>query len=114
MKPIIILSLLISITVSAKINDTYECTPEIGNGYEVITIKLYDDKASILIDENIVRELDNLSYQELGEFQDYGEAQLVFKAKSGVKFKLINDYDEIILDIHSLDLGLSDKRYICH
>lgn len=115
MKRLIAIALLLT-SISTYANDTLECTPEIGTGYEVITIDInFDDNTvSLSIDGELVNEAANRSFSEDGNIYDYGESSLSFKTADGSWVELRRDFDELILDLGALQLDLSDVRYMCY
>ena len=91
----------------------YECTPELGTGEEVLSLSLNlkNNKASLLVDKKPVANCQKAPFQ--GELVEYGESELSIRCQGG-EITLRQDFDETLLDIESLGLGLSDTTYMCN
>jgi hypothetical protein len=94
-------------------NIAYECSPETGSGDEMIqlSLNLTTNKASLMVDGTDIRGCQNVTFT--GQRVEYGESEILIQCQNG-EVSLRQNYDETVLDVTSLNLGLSDHTYMCN
>lgn len=117
MKKAFVLFFFISLTSASLLasRDSLKCYPELAGGDEVIEVVLsFSKTASMFVGPKPVEAVQGASFTENGNIYDYGKAILTIHASDGKKVTLSRNYDELVLDISALDLGMSDERYMCN
>lgn len=113
-----ILSLSIALLFSSQtfaVGKSYTCYPELSGDEQemVLSFDLVNQTASLTMDGAPVAEVQNASFVENGDVEDYGEAQVIVTSSTGKEIYLNRDYDEMILDIESLNLAINQSTFMC-
>lgn len=108
---------IVSITFAANVARAagyeFECSPEIGKGEEIIRLNVDFEMNTASITVNDSTEDKCTAASVNGELVEYGQSKVILECSAGA-VELKQDYDETILDISTLKLGLSDTRYMCN
>lgn len=108
--------LLLMVSSTLKAETFLECYPEVGQGSEILTVVLDNvtKKASLLVDGELVEDFYKMDFTEEGNIFAYGdEDQITIQTRVGGEIKINNNYDELVLSLGDLNLGLSDSTYMC-
>lgn len=94
----------------------YKCVhPELDGDEQDIVLKVSygTSRASLIINGKPVRDCKNVAINLQGDVDEYGEGSISLLCKNGKKVVLERSYDEMFIDVGSLNMNLGDERYSC-